>query len=109
MSSASATCEHAVLLFDDARYDPAAVAGAWGQLLSGADALASESTYLYDLADVGRQVQALCFRLRWSVIYPCNSVSQQHGIAMCVCCTPDVQTLPEAPCCIRSNLVPSRC
>ena len=42
------------------RYDPAAVAGAWGQLLSGADALACESTYLYDLADVGRQVQALC-------------------------------------------------
>ena len=32
------------------------VAGAWGQLLSGADALAGESTYLFDLADVGRQV-----------------------------------------------------
>lgn len=38
------------------RYDPAAVAGAWGQLLSGSDVLAGESTYLYDLADVGRQV-----------------------------------------------------
>jgi Alpha-N-acetylglucosaminidase (NAGLU) C-terminal domain len=41
------------------RYDPAAVAGAWGQLLSGADVLAGTSTYLYDLADVGRQVLVL--------------------------------------------------
>jgi Alpha-N-acetylglucosaminidase (NAGLU) C-terminal domain len=60
------------------RYDPAAVAGAWGQLLSGADALAGESTYLYDLADVGRQVQALSSRLSWSVNHLCKALPA-HG------------------------------
>lgn len=47
-------------------YDPAAVAGAWGSLLQGAEALGGEATYLYDLADVGRQVMRPSRALAWT-------------------------------------------
>ena len=49
------------------------MAGAWGQLLAGADALAGESTYLYDLADVGRQVLCLMYPVKYRRHWPLQS------------------------------------
>lgn len=73
-------------------YDPTAVAGAWGQLLDGASALDGRSTYLYDLADVGRQVlfQRLCvksdpgFRMESAgYLYVIEDVGRQRATPRC--------------------------